>query len=379
MPVRYTGAIIMHMRTLLTPKFFLILLALAIFCSDAVAVRVDGLYAAEVELPGGSSGALPQAFDEALVQVLIKVTGQSGPAADRAVADAFGNSQALVQQYRIKPDEKVWVLFDQVAVRRILDQLEQPVWGEERPTTLVWLIMDAGEGERAILASDPDLGEQSAAEDSGIARLEGSVRDELLNTADGRGIPIFLPLVDSEELTTISVSEVWGGFSESLLDISSRYAADAVMVGRARLSSRTPAEVRWTLLLANERFDWTGDIASGPDELANLFAARLSTSSGSLRPVLLEVAGIESLDDYGRISAYLSALDIVEEYAVSRVSGGDIVFSLSVRGDMERLARTIALRNVLHVVNERAQVNVHDESSRDIAAQRVRYRLIPEL
>jgi hypothetical protein len=360
-----------------TPKHFLIF-AILVTCSfDAAAARVEGLYAAEVDLPGGSSGALPRAFDAALAQVLVKVTGQGDAVAKPLVLDSFGDTQALVQQYRIKAGDKVWVLFDQVAVRRILDQLEQPVWGDERPTTLVWLIMDAGEGERAILAGDPDV--PGPVEESGITLLEGDVRDDLQIAADLRGLPIFLPLVDTEELTTIPVSEVWGGFSESLLAPSERYGADAVLVGRARLSSKKPAEVRWTLLLANERFDWSGDLASGPNELANLFAARLATSSGSSRRVLLEVSGVESLDDYGRISTYLSALDVVEDYAVNRVSDSDFIFALNVRGDVEHLVRTIALRSVLEVVSERAQVNFRDETIEDLAAQRVRYRLVPNL
>ena len=387
MPVRHTGAIIIHMRTLPTLKPFLnyrilICLALTVLSSGALGARVDGLYTAEVELPDGVSSALPQAFDAALGQVLVKVTGQSGVAADSVVMDSFGDSSVLVQQYRINPDDTVWILFDQAAIKRILDQLEQPIWGEERPTTLVWLIMDAGEGERTILASDSDVRNrndfQEPVQDSQIALLEGSIREELQNTADQRGVPIFLPLVDTEELTTISVSEVWGGFSESLVDASIRYGADAVLVGRARLSSLGPAEVRWTLLLEKERFDWAADVASGPNELANLFSARLATSSGSSRRVLLEVAGVESLNDYGRISTYLSALDVIEDYSVNRVSDSDLIFSLSVRGDVERLTRTIALRSVLEVVNGRTPVNVRETNIQDIAAQRLRYRLVPE-
>lgn len=383
MPARHTGAIIMHMRTLQTLKLFLICLILIFISSGALGARVEGLYTAEVDLPGGSSGALPRAFDDALGQVLVKVTGRTFTAADPAVIDSFGDSSVLVQQYRITPGDKVWVLFDQIAVKRILDRLGQPIWGEERPSTLVWLILDAGEGERTILASDSDVRNQDdfpdQVQDSQIALQEDSVRDELQNAADQRGTPIFLPLVDTEELTMISVSEVWGGFSESLVDASLRYGADAVLVGRVRLSSRGPAEVRWTLLLERERFDWDGDVASGPNELANFFAARLATSSGSSRRVLLEVGGIESLDDYGRISNYLSALDVIEDYSVNRVSDNNVIFSLSVRGDVERLARTIALRSVLEAVDERIQVNVGEENIQDIAAQRVRYHLVPEL
>lgn len=373
----------MHMRAWLTPKPVLILMMLATSCVDAWAARVEGLYAAEVALSRGSTSALPDVFEVALGKVLVKVTGRRDVTGDQEVINQFGDASVLVQQYRIDPGDKVWVLFDRVGIRRILDRLGLPVWGDERPSTLVWLVMDAGEGQREMLAADSTF-EASAAglaplQVSRIAMMENSVRETLRGAADDRGLPIFLPLVDTKELMSISISAVWGGFAESLMEASTRYGADAVLVGRAHLSPGRPPEVRWTLMLEKERFDWISDIAGGPNELADLFAARLATSIGEARQILLQVQGVESLDDYGRVSTYLSALNLVENFSVDRVSGSDVTFGLSVRGDVDRLMRTIALRRVLQIVDERSQVSIVDGGMPDIGVQRLRYRLIPEL
>jgi len=335
-------------------RLFPIMMILA--CASASGARVENLYAVEVELPAGATAALEKAFDMALRQVLVKVTGRRSVGADETVISSFGDTAALVQQYRIDPAGTVWVLFDSVAVKRTLDQLGQPVWGEERPATLVWLVMDAGSGKREILAAGSNLVDTVEAVDTvandRIAANEASVREILETSANARAVPLMLPLVDSTELTSISVSDVWGGFTESLLDASARYDADAVLVGRARVFSRERIEVRWTLLLDDERYDWDGDVASGPDNLADFFAARLARSAGMHGQILLQVDGVNSLDAYGRLSAYLTALEVVEDFAVNRVAESEVLFSLSVRGDVDLLMRTIALRRVLQLVEE---------------------------
>ena len=333
-----------------------LVLLLILVTPGAWAARVENLYAVEVERPAGSTKALDDAFDKALRQVLVRVTGRQSVAEDAAVVNAFGDPAALVQQYRIDPAGAVWVSFDQIAIKRVLDQLGQPVWGEERPATLVWLVMDAGSGKREFLAAGSNLTDTGAqiGRDSNdrIAANETLVREILEDSAAARGVPLILPLVDSAELTSISVSDVWGGFTESLLDASKRYGADAVLVGRARVFSSRRIEVRWTLLMDAERYDWEGDVASGPGNLADFFAARLARSAGPERQILLQVNGVDDLDDYGRLSAYLAALEIVDNFSVHRVAGSEVFFSLSVRGDVDLLMRIIALRRVLQPIDD---------------------------
>jgi len=350
-------------------------------CASASGARVENLYAVDVDLPAGTTAQLEKAFDAALRQVLVKVTGSLSVATDEAVISSIGDPAALVQQYRIDPAGTVWVSFDSVAVKRILDELRQPVWGEERPATLVWLVMDAGSGKREFLAARSNLIDSVESIETGandrIAANEAAVREILEASANARAVPLMLPLVDSTELSSISVSDVWGGFTESLLSASTRYSADAVLIGRARVFSAQRIDVRWTLLVDAERYDWDGDVASGPNNLADFFAARLARSSGTQGQILLQVNGVDSLDDYGRLSAYLAALEVVDEFAVNRVADSEVLFSLSIRGGADLLMRTIALQRVLQLAEdpvENAQIGFPELDSN---RPDLRYRLIP--
>ncbi len=333
----------------------LICLWLVCLVPTAQAARLTDLYEAEVPVEDGMTRGLPAVFDAALRQVLVKITGRRDVMADPVVMSQFVPADKFVQQYRTDSAGTVRVLFDQIALRSALDGIAQPVWGEERPVTLVWLVTDYGIGRRDILPAESDFepaADQFGMSLTGKSEYETAVRDMLQATASERGLPLIFPLVDSEELATVSISDVWGGFTESLLHTSQRYGVDAVLVGRARMFSVEEVEVRWILLLGDEQFEWEGTIASGPDQLAGFFAARLATSSSGSGQMQLRVDGINSLNDYGRLSRYLSTLDVIENYSVDQISGPTVVFSVLVRGDADRLMRSIALRRILQPVDD---------------------------
>lgn len=365
------------MKVLKIKSSVLILCLLCVLAPAALAVRVDNLYSAEVPL-GSGSRAQQNAFDAALAQVLVKVTGRRDIAASSVVASNFGDASRFVQQYRTNPDGQIWVLFDEVALRRELDNLGESVWGIERPTTLVWLVLDEGFGQRRMLASVPEdpVGVEPPLPDAAADPRDELVREQLLGTADARGLPLILPLVDTQEMMTVSLSDVWGGFTESLVGASSRYGSDAILVGRARSAAFDQTSVRWTLLLDDERFDWDGDIASGPNDVADFFAARLATSVGSSSQIVLSVEAVDSLDAYGRLSVYLAELDLVEEISVDRVNDNRVVFSLKVRGDADRLMRSIALQRVLQPIDEPRRSPRSDPFGGANGAQNLHYRLM---
>lgn len=354
------------------------LLALAAVGSPAHAARVDNLYAAEVPMQSGSRG-LQNAFDAALSQVLVKVTGRREAGANPEIAVAIGDTSRYVQQYRIDADNEVWVQFDEVALRRALDGIGTSLWGAERPSTLVWLVIDDGSGRRHLLgaerAADPATEDpfRASAEDEQLVL----VREQLLAAADERGMPLMLPLADSGELSSIPLRDVWGGFTESLVEASKRYSPDAVLVGRARSAMFGEMDVRWTLLMDDERFSWEGDLASGPDDVADFFAGRLATSADSSSEILLSVDDVNSLDGYGRLSAYLDNLDLVDELSVDRIREDRVVFRLKIRGDTDRLMRSIALQRILQPIDSSTWVpDPGSPPGLDGAAAALHYRLM---
>lgn len=310
----------------------------------ALAARVEGLYAATVPLADSSAESLHAAYAQALGQVLVKVTGSPEAGSDSRLARQLGDPQRLVQQFRRNADGSLWAQFDPVAIRRGLDAAGQPVWGEERPLTLVWLAFDAGAGERDIVGSEAIA---TTLNPTAVADTADRLRQELLRAASERGVPLVLPLRDSQDLAAVAFADVWGDFSDRLLAASQRYQPDAVLVGRAQLSAPGGPDVRWALHLGPDVLEWRGSVGDGPAGLADRLAARLATKGAADQSVLVAVTGVTGMDSYGQVTGYLRGIGIVNGLEVPFVSGDSIIYRLRVRGGREQLQQALALARLL--------------------------------
>lgn len=329
------------------------LIGLALAVPFAEAARVEGLYAASVPVADASAEATQAAFAEALKRVLVKVTGRPAAAEDQALLQRFGDAGRLVQQYRRDGAASLWASFDPAALRRGLAEAGVAAWGDDRPATLVWLAYDSGAGERDVLAS-------GGADTLAAAAL----RRELQDAAAASGVPLVLPLRDSQELSAVTYADVWGEFSQPVAEASARYRPDAVLIGRARLFPPGMQDVRWTLLVGAERLEWRGGVADGPRGLAERLSQRLAAPAGAgPGSVRLAVGGIGSLDQYGLVLGYLRGLDGVEAVDVGEVSGDTMLFDLRVRGGREQVARTLAARSLLEPVADATAGNLAGDLS----------------
>ncbi len=312
----------------------LLLLALVGLPAMAMAARVADLFAASVPASTASTTGNAAAFAVALRQVLVKASGRQA-AAEPAVIATFGDPGALVQQYRRDPAGNLWVQFDPAAIRRGLAAANLPAWAEDRPGTLVWLAYDNGAGDRDIVPG------------SGGTGVAVALREQLLEAAAGRGVPLLLPLRDSQELEAPGAGDVWGEFTDVIRRASVRYQADVILVGRARLFAQGPADVRWTLLAGAQRADWRGGITDGPGGLAERLAADVAVAPAGQGSVRLAVSGVQTFDQYGGLLTYLAGLGVVQSVAVADIRGEYLSFDLQLRSDTAELARQLATRRVL--------------------------------
>ncbi|NCF23138.1 MAG: DUF2066 domain-containing protein [Gammaproteobacteria bacterium] len=309
----------------------------------AGAVEMTSLYTAEVPLDLDDNDPRSTAYRNALVEVLLRVSG-SGIFSDPELFDLlFPNPAAYVVQFRPGEDDNLWVRFDGTAIEDVLRRNGQPVWGSERPLTLIWLAVDWGQGEREIIAADDPERSDDQARTIDRNRL---LRQRVLDVAERRGLPVAFPLLDTEDLARVTFPDIWGGFDELILDASRRYEANSVLIGRVRVDSSQ--RNRWTYHFAGEQRDWTGEPELVLNLVADVLAAEFAIGGdATLRTVELSVAGINTVEAYGSVQRILSDLNVVESFAIASVEGDRILYRVEAHGGAERLARALRLSGLV--------------------------------
>lgn len=305
-------------------------LALGALASPVHGAGMPGLFEAEVEFDGDRD----RAFRDALGKVLVRLTGRRDAATAAELEPLLANAASYAQQFSQPAPELLWVGFDGASLERELGRLGQPVWGAERPSTLLWVAVDAGGGKRFFVSSGADFEEEAA------------LRGQILEAARARGLPMVFPLMDAEDRSQASFGEVWGGFEDSIRAASERYGVDAVLVGR--LAAEDRGHGRWSLYGADGVERWSGTVAESIDRLADGFAARFAVvSSGETRPVMVAVSGVGSIEDFGRVSRFLGGLTAVETVGVETVEGDQVTFRVALRGEPAALDQAVRLGGVL--------------------------------
>jgi uncharacterized protein len=226
--------------------------------------------------------------------------------------------------------------FDSVSVDKLLQDAGLPIWGRERPATLVLLNVVEPDGYAHWISGD-----------------QPNVQKEMVGkAARQRGLPLKWPAVNPT------------GFDEATaLQEAERYGANAALIGRAQ-----GGVVRWTLVSSEGSSQASGGLEDGIHLAADTFARVFAASGSSLGNVVVEISGIRDLDAYASTLNYLESMTLVRAVALEQVSGDTMRFKLAVRGDATTLRRAIALDSKL--VSQ-------DDLSAAPAADRLSFRYRP--
>jgi len=322
---------------------YVVLLACALLSLPVAAVEVVSLYTAEVPLDQAAKNPRGEAYEAALRQVLLRVSGAELANDEELVASLFPNPRAFVTQFRPGAEDSLWVSFDGKAIEQVLRNAGQPIWGADRPLTLVWLAVDWGQGTREIIgADDPGRMEQ---ESRSIDRNR-MIRERLLEIADRRGLPIAFPLLDTTDLQAVTFADIWGSFDEAVLAASPRYDADSVLIGRIRPVSNQAN--RWTYYLGDRDMVLSGPPEAALDQVADILAAEFAIGGNlPLESVALGVSGIVSVEAYGNVQRILEEIPLIERFAAVEVAGDRISYRVDVRGGADRLGRALRFKGLV--------------------------------
>ena len=325
-------------------KVTVAVLALFLLAATSVSAADSAyLYTARVPVEPNNPQSRERAYEAALSQVLLRITGQQNAVPPEQIEEWFPNPARYVMQYRPGEDDTLWVTLDGETLERVLREAGYTVWGADRPLTLIWLAVDWGGGEREIVASDDQ--DRDAAEARSIDR-NMLLRERIEEVALERGLPVAFPLLDAEELELISFSDIWGGFNDRLLEASRRYGANSILVGRVRAD--TAERNRWSYFFGGERREWTGEPEEAINMLADTLAEQFAVSGNApLESISLTISGINSIAAYGEVHSFMQNLQGIEDLAIEFVSGDRIRYQVEAHGGRERLQRTLGFSRML--------------------------------
>jgi uncharacterized protein len=310
-------------------RFFIAWLCIAGLTLSATALGVTRaeMYQAAAPVADRSEAAQTAAFQAAMKTVLIRVTGRRNADEDPALSPLVSNARRYVQQYRPAQDNQLWVAFDGPAIERWLTQNGQPLWGHERPTTLVLLGVQSG----SVLTTD-DTSDLKLAIDAAAA---------------ARGLPLVWPSGAELQKFHIDYSAVNSGSPSTFAEIGRRMGSDGVLIGRASSTSAN-ANIRWTHLFQDRSSEYSGTL-EGVNRAADLYAG-LFAASGAAVAVDIEVSGLNDLRDYASLESYLESLTFISRVSVESLSGDTVRFRLSTRGGPDSLQRALSLNGRLQPV-----------------------------
>jgi len=316
----------------------------------AQAVVVSGLYEAEVPVSAQSAGSRKKNMAAVLRVVLIKLTGDRYVPSRNGVTELLFNADQYVQQFEYRTKEikgskqlYLWARFNSASLDKVLREAAIPVWGRERPSTLVWLAVSDASGRRL----------------SGLSDISGYV-EKMEVQAKNRGIVLVLPLLDLEDTNQLQVSDIWGSFEEPLLAASRRYNANVVLTGRLEAISPELWEAHWVAYIDEHAFTWVtqGNLAEtviieGVDGLADTLAERYGqagtySQSGEIEILVNDITGY---NQYSKVLNYLESLNSVTKVEVKEVTQDSVIYLLTTQADVSVISRAVDLGQTLQQIN----------------------------
>jgi len=304
----------------------------------AGAVTIADLYEAEVPVAGEDVDSRNQAIGQAMVQVLIKLTGRDpAPGASTLAAQA----PSYVQQYRFRrsvtPEgearSRLWVRFDKLGLDRALRERGLPLWGSSRPGVLVWLGAEQS-GRRELVGADAGLAQS------------------LSTAAEARGLPVQWPLLDLEDQARLTTADLWSDYATAVIQASARYTQPLVLTGRLRQVSSDHWEGRWTLYegeqsraLSSTGADGAQAVAGAVAQLAELLAARYAPAGGQNgpQPVRLQIKGVDGVRDYARVLKLVGEREVVDRVVLRSAEADSLLLEVLTRGGRDALAQVLDL------------------------------------
>jgi len=317
----------------------------------------DALYQGSVLVNSQSPGEKAGAVQRALVQVIVKLTGQRNAASLPEVRGLLGDAGKIVQDAHYTADsetingapiyrQKLIAQFDRSAVDALIASSGLPVWPAPRPPVVLWLVIDDGHGARMV----------------GTAHVNAV--KSLTDRAGERGLTIVLPAATPVE-SQIALLASGIGPAQAVVLPSSAYGSQQLVGRLVRTASGWNAQ--WVLLdggVEVNRWSETNPdarlaMANAADGAADALARKYAKVAvgGPAGSFTIEIDGLHTGDDYVRATGYLESIGIVRKIVLIDAIEDRLRMQLDLSTGLEGFRNVVAVGQVLEVEADSAGGN----------------------
>lgn len=317
------------------------LLSLLFFLSmglSAHAVMVSDLYAVQVPVADQLAESRKVALQEALQQVVVKVTGSAQAMQSPDIQAQNSQADRFVKSFRYSkhPIDNSLILdvvFAQDLLDKLLIQAKQPIWSKSRPLLLLWQGVEEKNQRRALAA------------ETGRWQL---LFEQAFNE---RGLPLLWPTQDGEDQQALPLSSLWALSTTSTEQASKRYLADAQVVASLKQLSDGSFVYQGILLNKSDRLmiNAQDNTALGlarkvADQLAQFLASRYAITSMDIASGLqIDIAGIQNFQQYQDVLNYLKGNIAIKQLRLISVQQQRMRLELELSAPWEQVWSMLAL------------------------------------
>jgi hypothetical protein len=300
-------------------------------------IRDPALYQASVTLISQGEAERQNATVQALMQVIVKLTGNPQAPLNTVIRKALPQASSLVSQSAANtaPSDSegntaiggvpvykttLSVSFDPVAVDLLIAGAGLKYWTGARPKPVLWLAIDDGRGPRLVSAQ------------------QINVVKPLATQGLNRGLHFLLPA--GNPIEQAATSSIWNLDAAALQPLTARYQNDTLLLGKM-YRSVSGWSIWWVLMQGGVEIvrwpvtdaDPQRAIATGADGVADALAKREAVylPIGASGSYLIDVVGVANQVDFLRVMAYLQNQPVVQKASVVEVTPEHLRLQLDLR------------------------------------------------
>ena len=285
--------------------------------------------------------------EQALKQVLIKVSGNVDIASLEESKELAKDIPSMLSQFGYQDIDNArfyYALFDKRKINNALVNMQQPIWGETRPSPLIWLVNDRREMTSEYMVNSSQ----------DVSLSWGLTKAQLK-----RGVKAQFPLIDLDDSLAITASDISGRFYQTVADASKRYDAEYFVLANVITASDGQWQLKWELVqhkphskknqvLIKQTNSGSKSyiMAMMMNDIANYYANQFAIleNNGEKLTQALTINNIDSLAKLTALNKVLTNLNAVDTFKVLKMDQQQVEVLITLKGGLVSLENALSLQ-----------------------------------